>query len=218
VLHRELARVVARLLALPTGQVPAHDLLADLQAAWDNSGYAADLDFLEETAQRAIKATGPILECGSGLTTILLAVFAARRGVDVWVLEHSPTWAKRIEGVIRRCGLPPLRVLAYPIRDYGTFAWYDVPLAALPESFELVICDGPPVAMTPGGRYGLLPVLGPRLRTGSVILLDDAAGEEEGILRRWTIGDGNWVVNLKTSEHGTYAVLDHAAAPGMAPP
>jgi hypothetical protein len=25
-------------------------------------------------------------------------------------------------------------------------------------------------------------------------------------------------VNLKTSERGTYAVLDHAAAPGMAPP
>jgi len=69
----------------------------------------------------------------------------------------------------------------------------------------MVICDGPPGA-TKGGRYGLVPVMKDRLRTGSFILLDDAAREQEQeIARRWmseldasieTIGDAKPYISL----------------------
>jgi len=72
-----------------------------------------------------------------------------------------------------------------PLKDYGDFCWYDAPLASMPASFSLVVCDGPPGA-TKGGRYGLVPVLGKRLSYGCVIMLDDAAREQElAIARRW---------------------------------
>jgi hypothetical protein len=55
----------------------------------------------------------------------------------------------------------------------------------MPEVFRLVVCDGPPEE-TPGGRYGLLPVMGARLGAGTSILLHDAGRESErGAVRRW---------------------------------
>ena len=72
--------------------------------------------------------------------------------------------------------------VATPRRD--GYSWYDAPLKELPEQFCLVVCDGP-AGDTPGGRYGLVPVLGPRITSGCVILLDDAerAPEREALLR-----------------------------------
>jgi len=55
----------------------------------------------------------------------------------------------------------------------------------MPDSFSLVICDGPP-GKTRGGRYGVVPVMKERLKPGCVILLDDTGREEERKLAsRW---------------------------------
>jgi len=55
----------------------------------------------------------------------------------------------------------------------------------MPRRFALVVCDGPP-ADTPGGRYGLVPVMREHLSRGCVILLDDAEREHERtIALRW---------------------------------
>ena len=60
----------------------------------------------------------------------------------------------------------------------------------MPKDFSLVICDGPP-ARTPGGRYGLLPVMKSHLRPGCVILLDDVSRlEEREIIARWAEESG----------------------------
>ena len=64
--------------------------------------------------------------------------------------------------------------------------WYGAPLRAprgwsrrggvgaqpMPR-FDLVICDGPTEA-TPGGRYGLLPIMARHLSEDAVVRLDDA--------------------------------------------
>jgi hypothetical protein len=55
----------------------------------------------------------------------------------------------------------------------------------MPDSFPLVVCDGPP-GSTKGGRYGLVPIMREWLKPGCVILLDDAGREQErAIARRW---------------------------------
>ena len=73
-----------------------------------------------------------------------------------------------------------------PLKDYGEFTWYSPPLQEMPSDFRMVFCDGPP-ADTPGGRFGMIPVMRPFLAPGCVVLLDDLCEErKEGeIAERW---------------------------------
>ena len=179
-----LTRVTRRLSNLSPGQVPAESDLEDLRFGWGNVSWSADVTYLSRVSQCSAASTGPILECGSGLSTLLLGMMAARRGTEVWSMEHHPEWFDRVKKQLARHRLPVNLVLA-PLRDYGAFTWYDPPLDRLPDRFALVICDGPP-GDTPGGRYGLAPIMKERLGPGTVILLDDADREEElAIIRKW---------------------------------
>lgn len=176
--ERRLAGAIQSMRHLPPGASPSSDMLARLETGWSNEGMAAQLRFLEEVARRAVSTPGPILECGSGLTTLILALLAARRGVDVWTLEHFPDWHSRVSEALLRYSLPHINNILAPLKDYGDFSWYDPPLEQMPEQFALVVCDGPP-GTTKGGRVGLVPVLKTRLSPGAIILLDDAHREEE---------------------------------------
>src|SRR5947208_2589253 len=156
-----------RLLALPMGVAPERPLLAELRAAWGNDRCAADLDFLSEVARLAAVTLGPVLECGSGLTTLLLGALAGRRGVEVWALEHEPEWRRRVAAALRDHKAGQVYLWFSPLSDYGEFVWYAAPLPLMPDAFRLVVCDGPP-ADTRGGRVGLLSVIGDRLPAGAV--------------------------------------------------
>jgi len=167
------------------GVAPPPPLLQVLRRAWDNEGYTATLPYLQEVATRAATAEGPILECGSGVTTIVLGALAGRRGVAVHTLEHDPAWRDRVAELLQRYRIPGVHLHLAPIIDRGAFDWYEVPKGSWPDEFGFVVCDGPP-GDTKGGRYGLLPVLGARLRPGSIILLDDATRPGEmAVRRRW---------------------------------
>ena len=221
-LQWKLSRAVRRIANLSPGDIPTAQMLLDLQAGWGNDGYAARTDYLEEVARRASATLGPILECGSGLTTLLLGLLAGRRGVKTYSLEHISEWRARVNKALVRFQIPRVRVYSAPLREYEGFAWYDPPLAEFPENFELVICDGPP-GDTRGGRYGLLDVLGERLLPGSVILLDDTerAGEAE-VLRRWT-READVSIDERENSSGSFAVITRiergtiAGAPYSAP-
>jgi hypothetical protein len=184
-LKRQLRRAIEKIRRLPKDVVPSRELLSELMAGWGNEGYAANLDYLEEVAKRAVSAAGPVLECGSGATTILLGVLCAKREIEVWSLEHSPEWRARIVELLERSGISGSGVCSAPLVEYGEFDWYDPPLAKLPKNFALVICDGPP-GSTKGGRYGLLPVMNDRLGSGSYVLVDDAGRPAEAeMIERW---------------------------------
>ena len=184
-LRRQLRRAIEKIRRLPKDVVPSRELMSELIAGWGNEGYAANLDYLEEVAKRAVSAAGPVLECGSGATTILLGVLCAKREIEVWSLEHSPEWQARIVELLERSGISGSGVCSAPLVEYGEFDWYDPPLAKLPKNFALVICDGPP-GSTKGGRYGLLPVMNDRLGSGSYVLVDDAGRPAEAeMIERW---------------------------------
>jgi hypothetical protein len=96
--------------------------------------------------------------------------------------------------------------LSSPLRDYGDFSWYDPPSQNLPDQFRLVVCDGPP-GQTKGGRYGLLPVFGPRLREGTVIVLDDADRPAEvELVNRWK-SESDLNVEIFNTPAGSFARL-----------
>jgi hypothetical protein len=199
-------RAMRNFARLSIGQTPTRRMLDDLEAGWGNEAYAGRTDYLEEVAKRAVATRGPILECGSGLTTILLGWLAARRGVDTWSLEHMPEWHRRVMVTLERYRVPKGRVCLSPLREYGGFSWYEAPLEQMPHDFQLVICDGPPGAV-PGNRYGLLPVMGYRLAPGALIVFDDAGrAAETEVLRRWT-SEAGMHVQLCDVGTGTYALV-----------
>jgi glycosyltransferase involved in cell wall biosynthesis len=177
-----------------------------LQAGWANDGFAARIDLLTEVATRAVNTRGPILECGSGMTTLLMGLLAGRRGVKTYSFEHIDEWRTRVLNALEHFEIPNVEILSTPLRDFDGFSWYDAPLAELPTSFDLVICDGPP-GETLGGRYGLLPLMRARLGKGAVILLDDAErpGEVE-VLQRW-LSEELFNVAMHESADGSFAVL-----------
>src|SRR5688572_10649779 len=89
-LERKFRRALQRISRLSEGEVPTREMLVQLQIGWGNEGFAASYDYLEEVISRARSTMGPILECGSGLTSLLLGLVAGRRGVEIWSLEHVP--------------------------------------------------------------------------------------------------------------------------------
>jgi hypothetical protein len=162
-------------------QHPTPEKLSRLRESWGGAG-VADIDYLVQVVRHARETGGPILECGSGLTTMLLGLYAHH---PVFSLEENPYWTRRVTSALRWHRLAEIRVINAPIRAYKGFDWYTVP-PDLPKQFTLVICDGPVSHQKTGcPRYGLLPVMGPRVR-GATILMDDAERPSEQMaLERW---------------------------------
>jgi len=202
----KLRRAVKEINKLPAGEMPTAEMLVNLQIGWNNDGYVARTGYLSEVARHALTTAGPILECGSGLTSLLLGLLAGKRGVKTYSLEHMAEWRDRMNTSLNRCRIPNVQVELVSLKEHDGFTWYDALLATLQPQFALVICDGPPGHIN-GGRYGLLPLFGERLPSGSVILLDDAdrAGEAE-VMRRWQT-EADLHIALHETANGSYAVL-----------
>ena len=162
--------------------------LEPLLEAWGNRRWAAWSDYLQIAMREALTAPGPILECGSGLSTLLLGCCAQAAHVGLWSLEEQPAWAARIAHLAQQLQLPAITLCPAPLRDYPEgFRWYAPPWERLPQApFQLIACDGPAARHDPHSRYGLLPVMRPHLAPGAIILLDDGERDgEQAIAARW---------------------------------
>jgi hypothetical protein len=186
--HREFVfrRAMRRFLRDPGAcQSPGNPVLRDLIYGWGNESWSALDEYLVACVRHALTTSGPSLECGSGLSTLLVGAVATMQGRRHWALEHEPAWAARVQRNLDRYKIDGVALCARPLKDYGDFCWYDPPWESMPDGFSLVICDGPPGSVK-GGRYGLVPVMRERLKPGCVIILDDAGRDQEvAIARRW---------------------------------
>lgn len=136
--------------------------LADLVDGWGNK-WSAQIELLEACISMGKAATGPVLEFGSGLTTLVLGL-VAKHGVIA--LEHSKFWGSYTEEHLKKYGIEA-EVRYAPLKDHGDFEWYDG--GELPKP-ALVVCDGPP-RKTKGGRSGLLSMMD--LIEGAAVVFDD---------------------------------------------
>jgi predicted O-methyltransferase YrrM len=154
-----------------------------LYADWGNQ-YAAPPDLQSAIYWVAREAKGPILETGSGLSTLILGIAAEAAGVQVHALEHEPDYYRSTMAALKRHGIKnvrlhyaPLRVHPYQRDDDGkvhTCLWYEIP-HDLPAEFSMVLCDGPQQRF---GRAGLFKVI-PERTAGAKILMDDAENMEK---------------------------------------
>ncbi|MFQ5993112.1 MAG: hypothetical protein ACE5NA_11810, partial [Nitrospiraceae bacterium] len=138
------------------------ELFSEARHYVGNDAYVALEDVLSLCA--LVKSDGPIIEAGSGLTTIILA--AANPDQTVYCLEHHPIWAMKLKQLAHEAGTFNIALCRQPIRN----GWYDLSdLAELPERFGLGVNDGPPRAL--GSRMGFFTHFGDRVDS---IICDDA--------------------------------------------
>lgn len=170
---------------IDSNSAPLESTLQGLVYGWGNRSWSGQPEYLAGCIDQVRKCDGPILECGSGLSTILLGAVAQRRGLPYVALENNPMWSRRVASHLTKFHITGVKLCTAELKDYGDFSWYDPPLHELPDRFSLIVCDGPP-ATTKGGRSGLLPVMRSRIVPPCVILLDDAVREQERALaQQW---------------------------------
>lgn len=183
---KRLRPVVNQIRRVPAGDPVNKRLLTRLIVAWGNFGYTASPYYLHHADRLFRTSEASTLECGSGVTTLLLALLAEKEGRYVWTFEHHEDWARYVRGILKSFSLKHTKVCHTPLRDYGGYSWYKVPACTLPTNFDLVVCDGPPRGVR-GGRYGLLPVMEEYFHPNCRILLDGTHRlKDRALIRQWS--------------------------------
>lgn len=166
------------------GGVPVLEHFRILADAWGNKPWAATPEYLGMAYNMAcnIRKGGQILECGSGISTTVLAIAAQRAGAILTVLDHSDDWQGKAQGWLKAVGVLDGVVFPSPNikREIG---WYDYAPETPP---DLIIVDGPPHYM---GTDRLYPLKQPWIGTAGV-LLDDASSNA---LERLKSIKGHWI-------------------------
>jgi hypothetical protein len=131
---------------------------------WDNH-WSATPPMLLEAYNRANEKDGDILECGTGLTTIVMACAIKGTIKRIVSLENDETWIGKIAAKLLRYGLLDNVDLRYsPI--VGGWYYLAKPIGIIP---SLTICDGPERKY---GRAGLFELPGLNV-DNSVLIMDD---------------------------------------------
>lgn len=140
-----------------------------------------------------------VIEFGSGISTICLAYFASRMpkpgssGVRIISLEQDEEHARSTRLSLAAAGLADFATVVYaPIhmsplegRAHSTYQLPDDFRSLLENAAaDLILVDGP--AAEDGARYATLHVIRPWLRSGTLVLCDDALRDGElDAARRW---------------------------------
>ena len=130
-----------------------------------------------------------IVECGSGVSTVMLARLLRERDAGALVaLEHDRHWAALVQDHLRREALDTIaRVVHSPLRGRAAVVRAGG-LDDVPDEVDLLVVDGPP-ACDPGHgtrRAPALPRFGERLVVGAAVMLDDIAALASATSsRRW---------------------------------
>lgn len=132
-----------------------------------------------------------IVECGSGSSTVTMALMLRRLGTDgkVISIENDADICAAVNERLAQDELSPWAVAChaplvekrYPGWDQ-VFRWYDLSRVPVPEAIDLLVVDGPHAKTCSNARYPAGPELLSRLSNGAVVFLDDADRPEEGRL------------------------------------
>jgi hypothetical protein len=190
---RQLAHGVAALREQArTGRI-ASSLISEIHAAWGNTSWSADASFVTELAERTLASAGPFLDCGSGLSTIVVGAIAEERGARVWSLEQDPAWHAHVRAALLAHKILSVELWHAALRTHGDYAWFDIDDRHLPRWFAHIYCDGPsvlpdewPEPQYSNWRGGVAPILRSLGIGFDQIVLDDAEDARCPILRqRW---------------------------------
>lgn len=171
--------------------------------------WSAAPDFLQLIVEHVLshKPT-TIVECGSGITTLMLARCCELNGQGhVYSLENGAEYAAHTRDHITRYDLGKhSTVIDAPLVPYtikgNAYQWYD--LAQLTaRDIDLLVIDGPPGFIQRHSRYPALPLLWDRLSGDCAVFMDDAARpDEREIVALWQTEWPSATHEYRTIERG----------------
>jgi len=159
---------------------------ASLQKAAPIFGrWAVEGDFAGMIARELERAPQLVVECGSGVTSLVIANQLRRNGSGRLIsFEHDTRYAARCSALLERAGLGDFaRVVEAPLRGQQvgerTVDWYDrnVVEEAVEGKIDVLVVDGPP-QISPWARWPALEVLYPKLAEDAVVLIDDGKTQQ----------------------------------------
>jgi predicted O-methyltransferase YrrM len=157
-------------------------------------GWAASPDLLLVLVDLMIKQRPSlVVECGSGASTLWLALAMRRFGIDgrVIALEHDPVFAGQTRDFLAKHGACDLaEVRDAPLEDFSlggeTYPWYARRAWEGLTGIDFLFVDGPPASTGRQARYPALPLLSGALRPAATLVLDDlVVPDMQQVLRRW---------------------------------
>ena len=165
------------------------------------NSYAADMSTLALCVGLARRCRGPIVETGSGLSSVAMAAVTDQ---PVYSLEHLEHYAGQTLGWAKQAGVANLNVAFATLADD---LWYDVLEFDLPNRFALGFCDGPPRIY--GTRMRFFEEFGERC---TVILADDITSDAHyaHAVRDWAGKQGRKLEIL-----GRCGLIHRARAPAL---
>src|SRR4051812_17670721 len=109
--HFQLDRAIRAARDASAGPIP-DAIVTEICACWGDATLAAADGALRAMLIEAQKSHGYILQCGSDLTTLLLAIQIERRGVRLWSFESNPHAANVLRSWLSQYDLGHANVIA----------------------------------------------------------------------------------------------------------
>ncbi len=158
------------------------------------SHWAASPDLVLWTVDTFLKdKPGLVVECGSGVSTLFLALAAKQYGVPTRIvaLEHDRTYARRTREMLAHHGVAEFAEVRHAplarthLEDHET-PWYDETVLSDLKGIGLLLVDGPPARTGPAARFPAIPILKDDLAETCTILVDDLVrAEDREVSERW---------------------------------
>ena len=161
-------------------------------------GWAASPDLLLTLVDLVItERPSLIVECGSGASTLWLALALRRFGIDgrIIALDHDPVFSGKTRDFLARHDVLDLaEVRDAPLESFSldgeTYSWYARTAWEDLAGIDLLFVDGPPAATGHQARYPALPLLNKSLSPITTIVLDDLiVPDMREVLPRWLDAD-----------------------------
>jgi predicted O-methyltransferase YrrM len=161
-------------------------------------GWAASPDLLLALVDLVItERPSLIVECGSGASTLWLALALRRFGIDgrIIALDHDPVFSGKTRDFLARHDVLDLaEVRDAPLESFSldgeTYSWYARTAWEDLAGIDLLFVDGPPAATGHQARYPALPLLNKSLSPVATIVLDDLiVPDMREVLPRWLDAD-----------------------------
>lgn len=161
-------------------------------------GWAASPDLLLTLVDLVItERPSLIVECGSGASTLWLALAMRRFEIDgrIVALDHDPVFGAKTRDLLARHNVRDLaEVRDAPLESFSldgeTYSWYARTAWEDLAGIDLLFVDGPPAATGHQARYPALPLLNKSLSPIVTIVLDDLiVPDMREVLPRWLDAD-----------------------------
>ena len=168
--------------------LPATDVLPATR------GWAASPDLLLLLVDLVItERPSLVVECGSGASTLWLALAMRRFGVDgrIIALDHDPVFAGKTRDFLARHDVRELaEVRDAPLESFSldgeSYSWYARRAWEDLTGIDLLFVDGPPAATGHQARYPALPLLSGALSPAVTVVLDDlVVPDMQKVLQLW---------------------------------